>query len=854
MNEHGSQTSVAPQSMELIRDYLPPPGVHDELLRDVATPRPYWRLFCQLVSALGPVEFSRRWTQAQRLVRENGIAFSAFGDPSDKPRPWELDPFPILIEGQEWCRVTEALRQRARLFDLILRDLYGPQTLLKRGVLPPSVLFNHPGFEHPFHGQTPAEETFLYCYAADLARAPDGKWWVLGDRTEAPSGMGYALENRIIISRMLPQIFRHCQVKRLASYFIALQEMLHGLAPQHHDNPRVAILSQGPQSANYFEDAYLARYLGYTLVEGEDLAIRNNRVLLKTLGGLRPLDVILRRPNSDHCDPLEVRGAFRMGPPGLLQAARTRSVSIANRLGSGLVESPVFMAFLPQLCQEMLGEQLKIPGIATWWCGDQESRDYVLSNLERLTVKSAYRRRGQERATTQDLGQMSIEQLAVAIQVNPTAYVAQETIPRSSAPVWKDQALHSSYAALRAYLVASGDSYTVMNGGLARISTTLESLDVSLLAGEGSKDVWVLSQQPVEHVSLLQRLDEPVQLLRIGAELPSRVADDIFWLGRYIERVDAAARLLRTVMLRLTSEAEPASLTELPVLLRTMALQGQIEPGFVVDGIKEQLPSIDQILPTSVFDEEEEGSLRSTVDHMFRLASRVRDRMSVDCWRIVHRIDQQFCPPSYGTFDLTYLLNMTNEMIIDLSAFGGMVMESMTRAQAFRFLDLGRRLERALQIIDLLKVCFVETEQVTGDFLEAVLEVEDSMMTYRSRYLANLQMAAVLDLVLTDESNPRSVAYQLVAIARHVENLPRDQAQPGYALEQRLAMSLLHVVRMVDIQETCRQHVLDDTRVLGNILASIEKLLPELSDAISHRYLVHATPSQQLSEIRPESP
>ena len=408
--------------------------------------------------------------------------------------------------------------------------------------------------------------------------------------------------------------------------------------------------------------------------------------------------------------------------------------------------------------------------------------------------------------------------------------------------------LQSSHIVVRAFAVANEDSYYVMNGGLARVSQSADPLFVSLLTGEGSKDVWVQAEEPVKKVTLLDKQEGSVQLRRSGAELPSRVADYVFWLGRHLERADAAARLLRTISLRVTAETYTTDMVELPPLLRVMAEQGQIEPGYIVAGIREQLPSIERGLPESVFDESQSASLRSIVTQVFKSASVVRDRISIDCWRIVKRLDEQFRPGELDV-NLADVLTMVDALLIDLAAFSGLAMESMTRTFIWRFLDLGRRLERALHTAKLLKYTLADPQHIQSPLLEALLEVSDSLMTYRSRYLANLQLAPLLDLLLTDETNPRSVAYQLELICQHVNALPRDDGQPGYSHQQRLAMSTAHSLRMLDVQAMAELTGSATHPPLLRFLEGLETRLPELSVAISQRYLTHAGQVRQLDDL-----
>lgn len=835
-------------------NYHPPVGAHDEMLAGPGQLRAHWTQFAGFLDNLGTGEIAHRWKQSHRLIYENGIAYGAYADQQDTARPWQLDPLPLLVTQSEWQPVASGLKQRAELLRRVLADLYGPQTLITDGILPPDLLYRHPGFRLSYHGKSLAPEVFLTLYAADLGRAPTGQWWVLADRTEAPSGLGFALENRVILSRMLPMPFRLCQVRRLAPFFISLQETLERLAPAEQLNPHIALLSQGPKHKNFFEDAYLARYLGYTLVEGTDLAVRENKVWLKTLDGLLQVDVALRRPNSHKCDPLELDGDSQLGTAGLLHAVRGNQVALANPLGSGLVESPIFMAFMPKLCRHLLSEDLQLPGVATWWCGEASSLEYTLANLGQLTIKYAYRQRDEPIAAKDRLDGLTEEELAARIRAEPRDYVAQQRVSRSTAPILNDTEVRPAQIALRAFVAAAGDSFTVMEGGLVRTAAELNSLEVLNLGAEGSKDAWILGEEPAEHVSLLPQRGAPVEIRRSWSELPSRVADNLFWLGRHIERAAAAARLLRTVILRLTGETATSGQGELPRLIRALATQGQVEQGYVVEGIRDALPEFEQALPRMVLDPEQVGSLRSVCDSLFSTASQVRDRVSLDTWRVVVRIKEQFIRAGLhqggdSSVDLTDILNLANTLLVDLAAIGGMVIESMTRSQAFRFLDLGRRLEYAVQGVSLLKSCLIGADPVTRELLQALLETSDSLMTYRARYLANMQLAPVLDLLMTDESNPRSVAYQLQALQKHVSQLPGNMQQPGYTPEQKLSTSMVHAIRMVDVEGVSELHSLGDQQQLRKLLNGFNRELPMLANAISHRYLVHTGPARQFSSV-----
>ncbi len=833
-----------PEPASIFAGYAPTDGVYDEFCTADGV-RPHWRQFVDLIDQLGPQELERRWKQARRLIRENGMTYNAYGDPEHVTRPWDLGALPLLIAADEWRELSAGLVQRARLMNLVLADIYGPQRLLTSGLLPASLIFSHPGFQRAFHGQRHTG-CFLHFCAFDLARAPDGKWWVVGDRTDAPFGVGYALENRIVMSQVLPNIVRQCNVHRLAPFFITLQDTLRQMAPERRANPRIVLLSQRTANPNYFEDSFLQRYLGYDIEESGDLAVRDDRVFLKLLDGLRPVDVIFRRLSDGNSDPLELHGEAALGLAGLLQAVRAGNVAVANPLGSSLVESSALVPYLANLCQQLLGEPLKLPSVATWWCGTKEARGYVLKNLDRFNVRSAFRMDRQDPLPTEQLRTQPHDELAAAIEASPASFVGQEVVARSSVPVWRGGSVQPSRLGLRVYLLASKTSYVVLPGGLAHVSPNSDQLDFSILAGEESKDVWVLADGPVHDVSLLRTAGGKVEFRRSGAELPSRVADNLFWVGRNIERAESTARLLRPVLARLMSESRSAGGAELAALLRCLATQGQIEPGFVVEGIKEQLPSIEEALPAVVLSKEQTGSLRATVASMYFNASRVRDRLSLDCWRIVQRLEHQLAV--LVAPELSDLMELLNRLIIDLAAFDGLVEESMTRTLGWRFLDLGRRLERALHTIVLVRSALAAAGEGDVQVLEAVLEAADSSMTYRARYLASMQLPAVLDLLLTDESNPRSLAFQLAEIADHVENLPRDPSQTHRGPEQKIAMSALNRIRAVDGEALCEKRVSKKPTGLEQTLASLSEQLPKLSELISHKYLIHAGTPRQLGE------
>jgi uncharacterized circularly permuted ATP-grasp superfamily protein/uncharacterized alpha-E superfamily protein len=821
---------------ELFARYPRRDGVYDEAF-DGAELRPHWQAFVKHLDAIGPATLRRRWERAQRQIANDGVTFSA-REATGAARPWLLDAIPALLPNQQWEQISAGLIQRARIYELILQDLFSNRTLLRDRLLPVEALYANPSYCPAYHALTPSDRHYLQLFASDLARDPSGRWLVTGDRTRSPFGLGYALENRIVTSRNLPVPFRQCRVQRLAPFFVALRESLRDLAPRFRDNPRIVLWTKGPQSQAYVEDAYLARYLGYTLAEGDDLAVRENRVMLKTLGGLLPVEVILRRLDDDDCDPVELAPDSTSGVSGLVEVMRCGNVSMANALGSRIAESPIFLPFIEQIARARLGEEMLLPTVPTWWCGEPDALQYVLGNLEQLLIRPAFRTIDAPASRWSELSDGGREHLRAGLHEKPWAYVAQQTVQRSTAPVWTEGQLQAWSFALRGFVVQRGGQYQALPSGLARVASDPDVLDQVMTAGELSQDVWVLSDKPVEDVTLLSPTKEALALRRSGDDLPSRVADNLYWLGRNVERAESQARLLRTTLLRLAGERE--RVPEMPTLLRALAERGQIDPDYVIEEFNRRLPEVAEMLPACVLDDRQALSLRMSIRQAVRIAGKVRDRVALDLWRIVDRMEQVCQASSTTRLDAGEAIALLDQLITELVALSGLAAESMTRTQAWRFLELGRRIERAWQTSVLCRAMLACSSRHETDVLDAALTTADSVMTYRSRYMASLQPAPVIDLIITDETNPRSIVYQLAEIARHVDRLPRSHQDAPRTVEQRLALALLNAVRLADPHELSRLDSDNQRPSLVRLLDRVSDILPKLSDAISGKFLIHA--------------
>ena len=854
-----SETTSTTLQSAIDSAYQPSAGHFDEFCAAAGKPREHWHYLISALNSLSSAELSARGAEIRRLLRENGVTYSLSADTRQPARPWQLDLVPHLIASDEWREIERGLQQRAELMNLILTDLYGPRELLRKNLLPPELIFSQNAFLPQCSDIEPGpDKRFLSLYAADLSRAPDGSLVVLQDRVRAPLGVGYALENRMVLSRVLPSVFRDSNVHRLALFFRALRSRLAELAWRPHDEQRIVMLSPGPRSEGYFEHAYLAKYLGYTLVEGADLTVRDGRAWLKTLDGLQPVDVILRWINDSSCDPLELNASSHLGSAGLLQAVRLRNLTVVNPIGCSIAENQALHAYLPKLAKHFLGEPLLLPSPQTYWCGLAQERDHVLANLDRLLIHETSRA---ERIHPATLSAEQLKQLRQNILANPNHYVGQDDCPCSTTPVLLDNTLQARSFVLRTFLVSSQNDYTVLPGGLTRVATAPDDPVEAVQYGGISKDTWVLASEPVRQVSLLSSQDSGLYTLGDRGELPSRVAESLFWLGRYAERADSVIRLLRAVFLNLlqTDSDQNVDSNCLHYLLQAVTQLTETYPGFVGDGAAERLANPDQELLSIFLDKTRSGSLAHTLQGLLYSVSTLRDRISPDIWRVFNDIDeglqeiqQQRSKPGLSTTDsemLNTALDELNRLVTNFAAFSGLAMDSMTHGQGWRFLMIGRRLERAQQLAHLLRATVVNVTEHDSALLEYILLICDSLMTYRRRYRSAVNTQAALDILLLDEANPRAMSYQLRHLEADLLQIPSDTTGSSYQhrRDSRLALQALTCVRLAQTDQLASAS--DGERVqLAALLDELDHILPELSNTLTGTYFI-LTEQRQLGRL-----
>lgn len=819
---------------------------------------PHWRRLMRDLTELGGDELERRRLEARRLLRENGVTYNIYNDPKGQQRTWQLDPIPLVLKSTDWAVISAGLKQRARLLDMVYRDLYGPRRLIREGLLPPELIYAHQGFLRPCD-QVPQENLpQLLLYAADLARGPDGRMWVMGDRTQAPSGAGYALETRMAMTRVMADEFRRTQVHRLSIFFRNLRATLASLLPNAKEEPRVVILTPGPRNETYFEHAYLASYLGYSLVQGDDLTVRDGKVWLKSLEGLKQVDIIVRRVDDTFCDPLELREDSHLGVPGLLQAARLGNVIIANPLGSSILENPGIMPFLPSICKHWTGEDIMLPSAATWWCGQKKELDYVLAHLPELVIKGIDRRAPSVFAS--QLTPAEVEQLKQRILAAPYLYVGQEVLTCSTTPSLSKGDIVPRRVLLRAFVTAHQGDYDVMPGGLSRVAPDADSLFISNQAGGLSKDTWILADKPVHQVSLWPSA-RPGDAVVVEAGLPSRSGENLFWVGRYAERAEGTLRLLRTALGKLADYddyGDDADLAVLKQLLITLTHLTSIYPGFTGDDAEEQLANPRPRILEMALNRSQRSSLIGTLDSFMQSAFNVRDLWSVDTWRVIDNVDSTIQHLAGNPDDFPLLQNELDTLIGSLMAFFGQTQESMPHESGWYMLTLGRRLERALQLVNILRNALVQPQSdvVEHLMLEAVLLNQASLITHRRRYRALQHVITVLDLLLLDTQHPRSLAYQVEQIAQKLAKLPpMPNKLPAHQLsrEQKLVLQVSTDLKLADTEKLARVSEETGHRIhLEKLLNNVERRLSKVSTLLTEKYFSHTQSARQLAPTRIE--
>lgn len=860
-------TGSQPDAAELAAALAAPAaaGRYDELRGSAAGLQapalaPAWRAFFTHLGSDGVADLDRRADALQRRMRENGLFYQLHeqraGDGATGP--WSLDLMPLIVTSQDWAAIERGVLQRVRLLNAMMADLYGPQTILQRGLLPPALVTGHPGYLRAMRGARVPGDTWLHVVAFDLARGPDGQWRVIAHHTQGAAGLGYLLENRLIVSRLLPRTFRGLRVQRLAASYRALLQSMQALSPAGK-NSRIVLLTPGPHSATYFEHAYLARYLGLTLVEGGDLTARDNRVFLKTLRGLEPVHGILRRVDDAWLDPLELRPDSMLGVPGLLQAVRAGNVLLANAPGSSFLESPGMLGFLPRLAESLLGTTLTLPAVHSWWCGESAACDDALPQLARCIIKPSFppdvqAGGGFEPVIGARLTHAQLAEWRARILANPAHYTVQADLPLSQAPTWPGHreagdGYSNDYGGgarivpkpllLRVFALADGAArWRVLPGGLSRVGARDALFNAPMPRGGSTVDTWVMTEGVVDATTLLQtHLSADDLTTAQPRAIASRAAENLFWLGRYTERATNLMRLARAALERLRGEDDadsPAHLELIDTLCRDTGLIAADAPS-AVDAPRAFQLALAASLTRGA---DHAAGIASCLFGMRGAAAAIRERLSSEQWRLIDDATQLFADSTGNAEAEEQLGNEALQLLerlgLLLGAITGAQTDNMTRDDGWRLLSIGRQIDRLDFLCSVLRFAFEEGAVHKQDGFELVLELFDSAITFRSRFQRGFDVAPLLSLVVLDTDNPRSLAWVVQAMRGRLTKVERSE---GYALSE-LADAIPDVPGW-SLHELCETG--DDGRHdrLLERLDTTVKAVWELSNRIGERYFSH---------------
>ncbi|TRC98817.1 hypothetical protein FJV76_06955 [Mesorhizobium sp. WSM4303] len=796
----GNQKKIRgkPLRHSLLEHYQPIDGVVDEMVDAAGNPRPAWAPFIEALEELGPEKLGQRFARADQYLRDAGVYYRVYDKAGANEREWPLAHIPLLIEDKEWAEISAGLVQRADLFEEIVADIYGPNRLIDKGILPAGLIAASPEYLRPVAGTRPASGHFLHFCAFELGRGPDGSWWVLGDRTQAPSGAGFALENRVATTRALSDIYGEMHVHRLAGFFRRFRDALIGMAKEN--DGRVAILTPGPLNETYYEHAYIARYLGIMLLEGEDLTVSGGKLMVRTVSGLMPISVLWRRLDAAFADPLELRPDSQIGTPGLVEAIRRGAISTVNALGSGLMETRALLAFLPKISRALRGEELLLPSVATWWCGQDSERRHVLANLDRMVIGPALSTRlaFEDDDQTRLGSALTPEErtaLIARIEIDGGGFVGQEAVTLSTTPVYVGGWLEPRPASLRVYLARTPEGWTVMPGGFARVGLSLDPTAIAMQRGGQAADVWVVSDKPVERETLLPQEHDSFARTMPGS-LPSRAAENLTWLGRYIERSEDTVRILRAYHVRLAETSDP----DMPLLAD---VRDYLEP-FGID--------LEAAIPPGLI---------GTLDSAVYSAGQIRDRFSPDGWlalkdlsKTIHQFATTVAPGDDATRAMTVMLRK-------LAGFSGLLHENMYRFTGWRFLEIGRRIERGIQIARTL--ARLTRASAPDGSLDMMLEIGDSVMTHRRQYPVRAGRRTVIDLLALDPLNPRSILFQLERLKAEIGLLPSLGPEGHMSVAAKEILQLNTAIAVMEPSEMSAEVLDDFATEIGNLYSSLAK-------------------------------
>ncbi|BBZ42462.1 circularly permuted type 2 ATP-grasp protein [Mycobacterium conspicuum] len=827
----GYRSTRAQQALFDLRDG--PRIGYDEFVDDAGNVRPAWTELAAALGERGRAGLDRLHSVVNNLIDNDGITYTGAGGHGAEPGPWRLDPLPLLLSVVDWEVLEAGLVQRSRLLDAVLADLYGPRRALTSGVLPPELLFAHPGYLRVANGIEIPGRHQLFMHACDVSRLADGGFQVNADWTQAPSGAGYALADRRVIAHANPDLYEKIGPRPTTPFAQALRLALIDAAPDGAQDPAVVVLSPGIYSETAFDQAYLATLLGFPLVESADLVVRDGTLWMRSLGTLKRVDVVFRRVDADYADPLDLRADSRLGVVGLVEAQRRGTVTVVNTLGSGILESAGLLRFLPELARFLLDEDPLLQTAPVYWAGIDDERSHLLANLSSLLIKSTV---GGETIVGPTLSSAERDELAARITAIPQQWVGQELPEFSSAPTDYAGVLSSAGTGMRLFTVAQRSGYAPMIGGLGYIMAS--GAAAYALNTVAAKDIWVLPAERAraEAVSLPTVTPVKTGAGTLGVSSP-RVLSDLFWMGRYGERAENMARLLIVARERYHEFRHRQNTEEsecVPVLMA--ALVRITGTDIAVAGDRAEMIAVaPSTLWSLTVDRERPGSLVQSVDGLALAARAVRDQLSRDTWMVlagveramVHRAD----PPDSLAEGDALLASVQSQTLAGMLTLSGVAAESMVRDVGWTMMDIGKRIERGLWLTALLRDTLTAVRSAVAEqtIIESTLLASESSVIYRRRTVGNVSVAALAELMLFDATNPRSLVYQLERLRADLSDLPGSS---GSSRPERAIAEISTRLRRSHPDEL--EEVVDGRREeLAELLTAVHAGLRDLADVIS---------------------
>lgn len=832
----------------LLNSYKSSISSYDEVIDHNGHVKPYWKNIFATLEGIGLEKIGLRNQEIIHKLKENGVTYNVYNSNDATPRPWKLDPIPFLIHENEWKTIEKGLQQRAHLLDLIIKDIYGAQLLLKNAIIPAELVYDNSGFLRPCFDINPSGNSRLMLYAADIARGPDGNMWLLDNRTQSPSGSGYALENRTVMSKVFPELNKNIYRSRLSPYFSEVQQTIANLNNSSGDVPNVVVLTPGLGNETYFEHSFLSSHWGYTLVQGNDLLVRDGYVWLKSIDQLERVDVIIRRVDDEWCDPLELKQHSLLGIPGLLQVMRLGNVSVLNAPGSSVVENYGLMAFMQNACKFFLNEPLLMNSVATWWCGQSKELNFVLANLPKLIIKKANRKQGFRSIYGRLLSETQLQELKAVILSNPKDFVAQEEVSLSTTPSFIDGKLEPRLAALRAFLVWDGKEYKTMQGGLTRSSAIKDKFEISNQLGGISKDTWIVRDTPNEYHEKIVLRKSPTSIH--NNTLTSRNAENLFWVGRMTERTMALDSFLKIIFNRLNENVNYKGSKHpeyLISLLKSLTHLTQTYPGFAeVEDNNDEIfdnPLIE--IQDLIGDIKKNGSVTYNIQILLNTINQVSEKWNHDTRRIINLLEDSLeYLKRANSITTNKLSHSLDKLYIRLFSFYGNIYETLPRDNGFYLFEAGKNIERILSLISVLRSSFSikNTEDIEAVLMEAVLENHHLLAQYRYTYKSHLSLVTVLNLLFLEKNLPYTLSYLLDRLSECLSKLPKTVEPNRLSPAEKMVLEASTIIKLIDAESLVKAD--EETAFRANLhqtLNQVEDLISAVTTSLTGQYFNHST-------------